>query len=50
MVKQLFLQRTFANFKTVKAAFSEWKTAGEGCIDIKRFSELMEFWGFSSQT
>jgi len=47
-MKEKFIHRTYNQFKTLKRGFVEWKTAGTNYIELGRFTELMEGWGFNS--
>lgn len=48
-IKERFIARTFAMFKTVKRAFVEWKRSGEAYIEFDSFRRYMEEWGFNAK-
>ena len=45
-LKERFIKRTFNMFASIKKAFIEWKDGN--FIELSRFEELMESWGFKT--
>lgn len=48
-VKERFIARTFASYKTVKKAFVEWKSAGQNYVEFEDFYRYMKTWGFNAE-
>lgn len=45
-LKEKLIQRTFAQNKSIKSAFSEWKVGTDSHVLYDRFKELIKLWGF----